>query len=477
MPRDLTLSNFNLFRFKKFNDEKFLLTNDIGCHIFIPAEIFEAFIKDPSSIPDELYAKLYESGFINSEKKHLDIINSFRKKYSFINEGPSLHIIVATLRCDHSCQYCHASRKSLSSKKYDMDEKTGEKVADFILKTTADNICMEFQGGEPLVNFRTIKHITEYAKKNKKGKNLIFSVVTNLSYMDDEKLEYFTDNNFSICTSLDGPEEIHNKLRILKNGNSYQNAVDWIKKINEENKKLADKNKKFNRINALLTTTRDCLEKYKEIVDLYIELGLSSVQFRPLNPFGYGKKLRESLLYTSAEFLEFYKKALDYMIMLNNQGINFYEKTAKIFLTKIINKADANYLDLRSPCGAGIGQLAYNYDGNIFTCDEGRMVYEMGDDIFLLGNVDSLKYEEAINNDVVRSLCIASCLEGIPGCNDCVYNPYCGVCPIYNYTEQGNIFGQMPTNDRCTINKGILDYLFSRINENFNMFSKWLDSN
>jgi hypothetical protein len=30
-------------------------------------------------------------------------------------------------------------------------------------------------------------------------------------------------------------------------------------------------------------------------------------------------------------------------------------------------------LELRSPCGAGIGQLLYNYDGKVYTCDEGRI--------------------------------------------------------------------------------------------------------
>ena len=52
--------------------------------------------------------------------------------------------------------------------------------------------------------------------------------------------------------------------------------------------------------------------------------------------------------------------------------------------------ADPNYLDIRSPCGAGIGQIAYSYDGKIYTCDEGRMLGGMGDDIFCIGNVHSI---------------------------------------------------------------------------------------
>ena len=104
------------------------------------------------------------------------------------------------------------------------------------------------------------------------------------------------------------------------------------------------------------------------------------------------------------------------------------------------------------------------------------MVYEMGDDVFLLGNVKESRYSDVMESEVVRGLCVASCLESIPGCNDCVYNPYCGVCPVYNYSEQGSIFGQMPTNDRCKILKGIFDYLFDKIDENIGIFSEWVQS-
>ena len=45
-------------------------------------------------------------------------------------------------------------------------------------------------------------------------------------------------------------------------------------------------------------------------------------------------------------------------------------------------------MDLTSPAGIGIGGLVYNYDGNIYASDEGRMLAEMKDNTFLLGTVD-----------------------------------------------------------------------------------------
>jgi hypothetical protein len=43
-------------------------------------------------------------------------------------------------------------------------------------------------------------------------------------------------------------------------------------------------------------------------------------------------------------------------------------------LKKMLTTSDPNYVDTRSPCGAVIGQVAYNFDGKIYSCDEGRMM-------------------------------------------------------------------------------------------------------
>ncbi len=58
-----------------------------------------------------------------------------------------------------------------------------------------------------------------------------------------------------------------------------------------------------------------------------------------------------------------------------------------MILDKVLNAHDPGYLDMRCPCGASIGQIAYNHNGDLYTCDEGRMIGWTGDDIFKTGNV------------------------------------------------------------------------------------------
>jgi hypothetical protein len=89
------------------------------------------------------------------------------------------------------------------------DEGDREKAVDLILQTTvAQFVTIEFQGGEPLVNFPVVKHLIEYAEaKNREvGKYLEFTMVSNLALMDEEKLAWLLDHKVQICTSIDGPE-------------------------------------------------------------------------------------------------------------------------------------------------------------------------------------------------------------------------------------------------------------------------------
>jgi len=73
------------------------------------------------------------------------------------------------------------------------------------------------------------------------------------------------------------------------------------------------------KIGALLTVTRKTFDNYREAIDTYRSLGLTGIFFRPLNPYGFAVNELETLGYTNDEFMEFYKKSLDYIFELNTQ--------------------------------------------------------------------------------------------------------------------------------------------------------------
>jgi His-Xaa-Ser system radical SAM maturase HxsB len=353
-----------------------------------------------------------------------------------------------------NCVYCHASSVSQEKNNADMNQETAKKTVDFIFQSPSQNITIEFQGGEPLLNWETVKFIVNYAKKKNKtaNKNLNFSVVTNFSIMDEEKMEYLIEEGVGVCTSLDGPKEIHDKNRVFADSSNYGQVVFWIKKFKEEYRKRKIENA---RINALVTLTKKSLDYPEEIVDEYVNLGLNFIHLRFLNNLGIAQKTWPSISYSVNDYIRFWKKAMERIKTHQKEGKEISERIVDIITHKIGTKFDPNYLDLRSPCGAAIGQLAYHYNGDIYTCDEGRMI---GDETFLLGNVKNDSYKDAVTCDKACAVLNASINDQFI-CDACAYKPYCGLCPVCSFSEEGSIIGKVSQSTRCRIFKKQFDWV------------------
>lgn len=465
---NIDCSKAGFFRFRKLGS-KYLLTNEAGDYISLSATEFNYLITGKTgkkfSKKNELKSKCFLLEGANWTKQ----IEKYRNKKQYLLSGPGLHIIVVTLRCNYNCLYCQTSSKESGREDLDMDLGTAKMTVDFIFKSPNKNIAIEFQGGEPLLNWPIVKFIIKYANEQNKerNKNLELRLVSNFSLMDDEKMDFCFKNGVTLCTSLDGPEEIHNKNRPFIEGNSYQETTKWLEKALKKYKKYEKQRGKkyFAQPGALVTVSRFSLLKYKEIINEYASRGIEIIFLRPLAPLGIAQKSWPVIGYSAKEFVEFYRKSLEYIFELWSKGKKISEYNAAIIATKILTDSDPNYLEMRSPCGAGIGQMAYDYNGDIYTCDEGRMMGYMGDDMFKLGNVAKNSYNEVIESPVVKTMCLASETSSLPGCSDCAYQPYCGVCPIYNYAVNNNIFAQQPNSGRCQVNQAIFDLIFGYLQD------------
>lgn len=119
--------------------------------------------------------------------------------------------------------------------------------------------------------------------------------------------------------------------------------------------------------------------------------------------------------------------------------------------------------------------MAFTPNGNVYTCDEGRMIADMGDEAFCMGNVFTHSMDDMLDSDCCKAVCSASLLETLPGCCDCVYQPYCGVCPVINYALNHHV--ACVSWEKCAVYKGILDTLFSYLYEDdpetIKIFYEW----
>jgi uncharacterized protein len=453
------------FRWRQIADDAIVLSNLEGNWLIVNREEFGQFARGEVEPGSPLHERLGSKNFLRASYDVQAAAERIKARKYFIHAGPLLHVMVVTLRCNETCVYCHASRANMDAVHTDMTPEIAEKAVDVALGTTNNFVTIEFQGGEPLVNFPVVKHIIEYATRRNQelGKRLEFTMVSNFSLMDEEKLAYLLEHKVQLCTSIDGPEQLHNAQRKLPTThNAYQAAIKWIKRVNEAYVEIGLDPTLYH-VEALLTTTKSTLSLWKEVVDTYVALGCKTIFLRPIDPFGFAERARLRLEYPRSAYLEFYRNAVDYMLELNAQGVEILERYAAIFLTKILRGEDPNFLDNRSPAGAGIGQLAYSYDGTIYTCDEARMLAASGDQTFKLGTVFDTSYRKVVGHETVRAMAIATNLDQQPDCVNCAYNPYCGTNAAYNYKAQGSVFGRMRDNNVCAVHKGIQDYLFEKL--------------
>ena len=443
------------FRFIDLDGRK-LLANEVGEHELVSNEDFAALISHELCFDAPAYLDLKAKHFLSDGDLTVPLLllsTKYRTKRTYLTGFTRLHIFVVTLRCDTSCQYCQVSRVSANRTKYDMTRETAERSVELALRSPSPHIKIEFQGGEPLLNFELIRFVVdEVARKNQAiGKDVQFVITTNLSQITDDMLAFVREHRIWLSTSLDGPASIHNANRPRPGNDAYEKTVDGIERVRAV---LG-----HDGVSALMTTTRLSLDHPEEIVDEYARRAFSYIFLRPISPYGFAVRTRVKTGYDLKAFLAFYKRALDRVIEINRQGQHLVEVYAQILLTKILTPFPTGYVDLQSPAGAGISVAVYNYDGDVYATDEARMLAEMGDKTFRLGNVHSDSYEGMFNGPLIRSLVAASCVESLPGCSDCAFQSFCGADPVENYATQGDIFGHRPTSHFCGRNMEIIKHL------------------
>ncbi len=445
-------------------ENEILLTNDFGRFAFLTDAEFSAYLSGNLAEGEPLFARLEQLGFLYTCDMH-DYAQRWAGELATMKEcafsATQLFILVLTNQCNQSCVYCQAGA---NRKPVHMSKETCRRAIDLAAQSPASRVTIEFQGGEPTLNADALRFAVSYAKQRfaQLGKRVDFAIATNMLDLDEALMRWLIREDVHISTSLDGPEALHDANRPLASGSgSYQR---WQRGIERYRQLLAESGSS-EAPSAIQTTTRRSLPRAREIVDAYLRQGIHHLYVRPLTPLGCAAQRWAEIGYTAEEYLEFYRALLEDLMKRCLSGTYVCETTAAIYLRRILLNESVGHTEHRSPCGGAIGQMAINFDGKVYTCDEARMLANMGDELFLLGTVDE-SYNRLISSPAARAVCTASCIEVLPHCRDCVFVPYCSTCPVVTYGLEGDLVSHKVESYRCKISKGILRYLFSIIQRN-----------
>lgn len=427
-----------------------------GDHTFLTEDELNTLTTNPEAIPRGRLAELKSKFFLhNTDAKGSARLLASRvlTKHETLLKGPVLHIIVPTLHCSHSCRYCQVSR-SLESDGFTMALDDLDRACDSIFESPSPILTVEFQGGEPLLRFDLVRHAIERIFRNNllEKRVLRFIVTTTLHDLNEEMCSFFKDYKIFLSTSIDGPEQLHNRNRPISTRDSYSRTLTGI----ELARKLIGRDS----VSALVTTTSDSLDYAEDIVDTYVNLGFGEIFLRPLSNYGFARHNSRTLSYSNTEFFAFYERAFNRVLYWNRNGVNIREVGAAIALNKILSPFDAGYVDLQSLSGAGLAVLLYNYDGYVYPSDEARMLAASGDVSLRLGRIGDA-IAKLLNCDTQHQITISSINNS--SCSICAYNTYCGPDPIGTYNRWGKWSVPAHLTDHCQHYLSLFDFLFKKL--------------
>ncbi|MBR4382894.1 MAG: thioether cross-link-forming SCIFF peptide maturase [Selenomonadaceae bacterium] len=278
----------------------------------------------------------------------------------------SLCLMVAQ-DCNLRCKYCFGDGGTFGHRAV-MSPEVGCAAVDFIIKNSGvrKHCEIDFFGGEPLINFRTVKAVTEYVRQRERETGKIFklTLTTNGMLLDEKISAWLNENNISLVLSLDGRKEIHDAMRPDISGRgSYSRVLkNFQRVVNErggENYYLRG------------TYTNRNLDFATDVENI-CDAGFDIVSVEPV-------VLKDSPLALTEKNLPTIRDEYDRLteIYLERQrdgrGFNFFHFNVDLSNGPCVAKRLAG-------CGAGHEYFAVAENGDLYPCHQfvGRARYKLG---------------------------------------------------------------------------------------------------
>lgn len=338
-------------------------------------------------------------------------------KYSVASPVKAMCLNIAH-DCQLRCKYCFASTGDFGKGRKLMSLETGKHAIDFLLENSGDrpNLELDFFGGEPLMNFKVVKQIVEYARSREAeyNKKFRFTITTNGLLLDDEKIDFINREMSNVVLSIDGRKEVNDYFRVLPNG---QGCYDMI--LPKYKKLVEGRGDKEYYVRGTFTNRN--LDFSDDVFALY-DAGFDQISIEPVVGESDEYALTEKEL--PAVFRE-YERLADRIIENEKNGkkFNFFH-----FMIDL-DQGPCAIKRLRG-CGCGNDYVAITPDGDIFPCHQ-----FVGIDEYKMGNIDEGTFDQKMKEDFA-----AAHIYSKPDCRKCWAKFYCsGGCNANNYQYMGDI--------------------------------------
>ncbi|MHA1401540.1 MAG: radical SAM protein [Candidatus Heimdallarchaeaceae archaeon] len=353
---------------------------------------------------------LYKYGFIidRENNNEMEILEKIRTITPPNRQELWFHL---TEICTGNCSYCR-QRVSKVPQKESLKINDALDALELFLKQAdiSRTINIVFYGGEPFLNFKTIKAVVETItkkKQNNKKLKVEYNVFTNGQYINDEIIQFIKKYNIKVIFSVDGPKEINDIFRKTPEGKGM------YKKLRHSYQKF-----KENGITPGLSLVVT-LANSKILLDVIKTL---QNDFKPLNIYPnimHNTAKDESFIcerYSARKILEAYDE-------MSKQGfqIENVQRKVRTFVENKIRLAE---------CGACGNRLVIFPDGKIGPCEGTLHLKELRID-----RLDDFNLSECFEQWRKRTP------FNIDACLKCPAIGICGGgCPLDPLEQYGNMY-------------------------------------
>jgi len=367
---------------------------------------------------EEMRKYLVESGIIESDASAtVKLLSRYLLNNVSMPPVTKLELNVAE-NCNLRCDYCFVENKNPKG----MPLSIAKKSVDFLMRESKHkkDISILFFGGEPLLEYEILRETVIYSKKEAKqyDKTLFFSMTTNGTLLNEERLSFFRDHKVKFLLSIDGNKECHDKHRkTIAGKGTFDSIKEKIPLIKSYQPWLG----------AKMTVLPDTIQYLYENIRFLHEEGINQFLFGPADGTEWSDKAKTEFGLQVKKVASFYRKE-----KAKGQPIrvNFFEEI------------ESDNFFKKKPiwgCRAGRQSLSISPDGDIYPCSK----MQGNKDLRKITKLGDLK--EGITDSFLRMRLIGKLPIDRAKCLQCSYSSSCvGGCFAVNFIETGDIFKPSP---------------------------------
>lgn len=361
--------------------------------------------------------ELMEADQLFSEDVYEPYIQDFKERETVV-KALCIHI---THDCNLACKYCFAGEGEYHGSRALMSVETGKKALDFLVANSGNrtNLEVDFFGGEPLMNWETVKELVAYGRSLEKPfqKKFRFTLTTNGVLLDETIEEFLNREMSNVVLSIDGRKQVHDSMRPTKNGKGSYDLI--VPKFQH----LAQSRGQTNYY-VRGTYTHHNLDFSEDVLAL-ADLGFTQISVEPVvAPESEDYAIREEDL---PKLFDEYDRLARELLKRRQEGrpVNFFHFMIDLEGGPCVAKR-------LSGCGSGTEYLSVTPWGDLYPCHQ-----FVGQEQFLMGNLEDGIVRSDIQNEFKCCNVYAK-----PECQDCFAKFYCsGGCAANAYHFTGKITG------------------------------------